>query len=154
MHDGYRLSAAAMRALVDHVRGGGGYDAPIFVTRFEDGRLMLRDGLHRTTAVMLGRPSGMLRDDELVIEDMTYAMFLTPVLDAGLFAPFDPRSEVRIADFRAHREEVERLIREGGDPIGFIAANRQSYVRPRRACHDSLAAFYAACSPYGQELAA
>ena len=153
MHDGYRLSVAAMRALVDHVRGGGGYDAPIFVTRFEDGRLMIRDGLHRTTAVMLGRASGMLREGELVIEDMTYAMFLMPALDAGLFAPFDPRSEVRVADFRAHREEVERLIREGGDPLGFIAANRQTYVRPRRPCHDSLAAFYAECSPYGGALA-
>ncbi len=154
MHDGYRLSAAAMRGLVDHVRAGGGYDEPIFVTRFEDGRLMLRDGLHRTTAVMLGRPSGMLLDRELVIEDMTYAMFLTPALDAGLFAPFDPRTEVRIADFRAHRDEVDRLIAEGGDPLGFIAANRQTYVRPRRPCHDSLAAFYAECSPYGEELAA
>ena len=159
MHDGYRLSAVAMRALVDHVRGGGGYDAPIFVTRFEDGRLMLRDGLHRATAVMLGRASGTLRERELEIEDMTYAMFLTPALDAGLFAPFDPRCEVRVADFRAHRDEVERLIREGGDligraAIGFIAANRQTYVRPRRPCHDSLAAFYVECSPYGEALAA
>lgn len=154
MHDGYRLSAVAMRALVDHVRAGGGYDEPMFVTRFEDGRLMLRDGLHRATALMLGRASGKAMPGELAIEDMTYEMFLAPALAAGLFAPFDPRTEVRIADFRAHREEVERVIREGGDPIAFIAANRATYVRPRRPYHDSLAAFYQARSPYGQELAA
>jgi len=148
MHDGYRLPAEAMQALVDHVRGGGGYDAPIKVTQFEDGRLMLRDGLHRSTAVMLGRPSGVLHGGEVAIEDMTYAMFLEPAIAAGLYAPFDPRIEVRIADFRAYREQVERLLRDGGDALGFIAANRRGNVRPRRPCHESLAAFYAACSPY------
>ena len=154
MHDGYRLSPVAMRALVEHVRVGGRYDEPVKVTRFEDGRLMLRDGLHRSTAVMLARPSGGLEDGELVIEDMTYAMFLEPALRAGLYAPFDPRTEVRVADFRAYREQVERLLGEGGDALGFIAANRGANLRPRRPCHDSLAAFYAACSPYGQELVA
>lgn len=153
MHDGYRLSAAAMRALVDHVRAGGRYSDRVVITRFEDGRSMLRDGLHRSTAVMLGRLSGVLRDDEVVIEDMTYAMFLEPAVAAGLYAPFDPRIEVRIADFRAYREQVEALLRDGGDALGFIAAHRQANVRPRRPCHDSLAAFYAECSPYGQELA-
>ena len=39
-------------------------------------------------------------------------------------------------------------------PIAFIAANRATYVRPRRPFHDSLAAFYQARSPYGRELAA
>lgn len=153
MHGGYRLSAAAMRALVEHVRGRGGFDEPIKVTRFEDGRLMLRDGLHRSTAVMLGRSSGALREGEFAIEDMTYAMFLEPAIAAGLYAPFDPRTEVRIADFRAYRERVEQLLEDGGDVLGFIAANRRGNVQPRRPCHESLAAFYAACSPYGQELA-
>jgi hypothetical protein len=153
MHDGYRLPATAMRELIDHVRAGGRFE-PVHVTRFEDGRLMLRDGLHRSTAVMLGRASGMLDEGEALIEDMTYEMFLTPALAAGLFAPFDPRREVRIADFRAYRDEVQGLVDTGGDPLGYIAANRHVYVRPRRACHDSLAQFFAECSPYGSELAA
>jgi len=152
MHDGYRLSAEAMRALVEHVRRGGRFDEPVRVTRFEDGRLMLRDGLHRTTAVMLGR--GVFLDGDAVFEDMTYTMFLAPALAAGLVAPFDPRTEVRVADFRAHREEVKRLLRTGGDALAFIASNRRAYVRPRRPCHDSLAAFFAECSPYGAELTA
>lgn len=165
MHDGYRLSAAEMRQLVDHVRAGRrldpaalaahGRDAtPIGVTRFEDGRLMLRDGLHRATAVMLGRADGTLDASEVVIEDMTYAMFLAPALAAGLYAPFDPRTEVRIADFRGFRDQVFDVRDRGGDVLAFIAANRSVYARPRRPCHASLARFYAECSPYGEELAA
>lgn len=154
MHDGYRLSAAEMRALTDHVRAGGRFDEPVKVTRFEDGRSMLRDGLHRSTAVMLGRPTGALHAGEFVLEDMTYAMFLEPAIEAGLYAPFDPRTEVRIADFRAYREQVERRLADGEDPLPFIAANRRTCVRPRRGCHDSLQAFFAECSPYGPELVA
>jgi hypothetical protein len=163
MHDGYRLSTAAMRQLVDHVRAGRRLDpsalaahgreaVPVSITRFEDGRLMLRDGLHRATAVMLGRPGGTLDASELVIEDMTYEMFLAPALEAGLYTPFDPRTEVRVADFRAFKLEVERLRTGQGDVLGYIAAHRAVYVRPRRPCHDTLAQFYAECSPYGTEL--
>lgn len=163
MHDGYRLSLAAMQRLIDHVRGGGRLDVasltahdrdstPIFVTRFEDGRTMLRDGLHRATAVLLGRSSGVLESAEMVVEDMTYAMFREPALAAGLYAPFDPLTEVRVADFRGYRDEVRRVVREGGDALAYIATHRHSYVKPRGPSHDSLARFYAECSPYGTEL--
>jgi hypothetical protein len=165
MHDGYRLSGAAMRRLVEHVRRGGRFDqsaliahdpeaTPVFVTRFEDGRLMLRDGLHRSTAVLLGRASGELEEGEVIVEDMRYDMFLMPALAAGLYAPFDPRTEVRIADFRDYRDEVDRIARSGGDALAYIAANRHTYVRPRQPCHDALARFYGERSPYGAELAA
>lgn len=153
MHDGYRLPATAMRELIELARSGRRFD-PIHVTRFEDGRVMLRDGLHRSTAVMLGRPSGMFDESEIAIEDMTYAMFRAPAFAAGLYAPFDPLTEVRVADFRAFRDEVRRRADADADPIAYIAANRHLYIRPRRACHDSLAQFFAECSPYGTELAA
>jgi hypothetical protein len=153
MHDGYRLSAVAMRELIATARAGGTF-APVYLTRFEDGRLMLRDGLHRSTAVMLGRPSASLDASEMLIEDMTYEMFRAPALAAGLYAPFDPIAEVRVADFRAYRDEVQRRIDGGADVAAYIAANRHVYVRPRRACHDSLEQFFADCSPYGSELAA
>ena len=65
MHDGYRLPAAAMRELVALARAGQRFE-PVHVTRFEDGRVMLRDGLHRSTAIMPGRPSGMLDESEVV----------------------------------------------------------------------------------------
>jgi hypothetical protein len=149
MHDGYRLPLAEMRGLVDHVRAGGTFAAPIAVVRFEDGRWMLRDGLHRATAILLGRPSGTLVPGELVIEELTYDMFLRPAIDAGLLAPFDPRSEVRIADFSAFTSDLRCAIREGRDPEMFITEHRHVYVRPRRAHHDALATFAAACSPYG-----
>ena len=149
MHDGYRLPVSAMQQLIAHVRSGGQFEG-IAITRFEDGRMMLRDGVHRTTAVMLVR--GALVASEYVIEDMTYDMFLAPALAAGLYAPFDPRACVRIADFSAYRDEVKR--RTGDDVLAYIAAHRRDYVRPRRPCHDALARFYAECSPYGAELAA
>jgi len=152
MHDGYRLSLAAMQQLVEHVRRGGRFDAPIFVTRFEDGREMLRDGLHRATAVLLGRSSGALEPGEVVIEPMTYDMFRSPALEAGLYAPFDPVTEVRVADFRGFRDQV--LARANGDVDAFIAAHRDVYVRPRQPYHDTLARFFAERSPYGAELAA
>lgn len=161
MHDGYRLAAPAMLRLIEHVRGGGRFDVaalsaherspddpgtPMFVTRFEDGRLMLRDGLHRATAVMLGRPSGVIEPTEVIVEDMTYAMFRTPALVAGLYAPFDPLTEVRTADFRAFRDEVRRRPTE--EALAYIATNRGEYTRARRPYHDCLADFFAACSPY------
>jgi hypothetical protein len=151
MHDGYRLPATAMRELIALARAGHRFD-PVHATRFEDGRVMLRDGLHRSTAVMLGRPSGMLDEPEVVIENMTYEMFRAPAFVTGLYAPFDPLTEVRVADFRAFRDEVRRRIASDDDPVGYIGTHRHLYVRPRRACHDSLAQFFAECSPYGTEL--
>lgn len=160
MHDAYRLTIGEMRSLVAHARAGETFEldalrardpaaAPIAVVRFEDGRLMLRDGLHRATAILVGRPSGRLAAGELVIEELTYEMFLRPALAAGLYAPFDPRTEVRIADFRWLRDEVQRELRAGRDPIAYIDAHRHAYTRPRRPHHETLARFYAECSPYG-----
>lgn len=164
MHAGYRLPATAMRALLDAARSGAVFDEAtlrtheserstvVAITRFEDGRLMLRDGLHRATAVMLARPRGRLRESEYVIDDMTYDMYLSPVLEAGLIAPFDPRLEVRIADWGAYRDEVLRRIREDDDPLGYIDTHRQDYVVRREPHHDRLSTFCEAVWPYCEDV--
>lgn len=165
MHAGYRLPLAAMRALLAAARSGAVFDEALLrgheskrasligITRFEDGRLMIRDGLHRATAVMRARPGGLLAPSEYEIEELTYAMFLEPVFETMLLAPFDPRTEVRVADWGEYRDEMLRRIREDDDPLGYYRANRQTYVEPRRPHHDSLAAFADAVWPYGEELA-
>ena len=107
----------------------------IAITRFDDGNLYLRDGLHRTTAIYLARREKVLYDSEFKFEDMTYDMYLEPAPEKGWYTPFDPRTEVRLPNFLDFRDEAQTLFVEGGDWRTFIAENRHRYCIPRTDVH-------------------
>ncbi|MFD5831165.1 hypothetical protein [Lentzea sp. NPDC060358] len=138
---GFRLPLAARRAMTAHVRDGGdfrdvrsptGRPAPIVVDRFPDGRQFVRDGLHRVTAVRLGRAEPVLWTGEYRICAMTYALYTTADVADSWFTPFDPRTEVRFPDVAEFKARVAAMLAEGRDPHPFIRSNRRQYCRARR----------------------
>lgn len=152
--DGFRHTPEAVNDMIEFVRSGGVFTlerlkqyAPdkenllVAITKFEDGSLYIRDGFHRAMAVFIGRPDGMLYDNEYFLEDLTYKRMMTPRLDMRYYTPFDPRVEVRASDFGSFRLQVDQVIEQNGDPLKFIEDNRHVYVRPRMPHHETVQAF-------------
>jgi hypothetical protein len=102
----------------------------IAIARFPDGRMMIRDGHHRCLATYIG-DRAYLRHDEYVVETYTYEMYAEINFEAGFVTPFDPRTEVRVPDFTAFRQEVFRLYAHNPDEaVAFIRQNKSRYARP------------------------
>jgi len=152
--DGFRHSSEVIGEMIQFVRDGGRFDLEtlkkhdpnrdsllVAITKFEDGSLYIRDGFHRVMAVFLGRPDGMLYDNEYFVEELTYLRMLTPRLDVRYYTPFDPRVEVRASDFGSFRDQVDELIKQKGDPLEFIRENRHVYVRPKMPHHETVQVF-------------
>ena len=127
----------------EFVSNGGFFDCPslrkhdpnrcslIRIVKFEDGRYYIRDGLHRVTLVhALGRE---LREDEYSVERRHYDDFRVPNLAAGWITPFDPITEVRLADFHSYKEEASQM---DGQLERFVLANRSRYCTPRLPKHN------------------
>lgn len=138
--DGYRFSPEEMQGMLEYVRSGGifadpiKHKRPIVITRFEDGKLFIRDGFHRTTSIYLARPSKLIYPPEYEIENMTYDMWINANHHNGWYTPFDPRIEVRRADFFGFKNEVIELMKSR-DPSEFILNNKSRYCVPRDDSH-------------------
>jgi hypothetical protein len=103
---------------------------PIAIAHFPDGRRMIRDGHHRSLATYIGGRA-YLRHDEYRVEAYTYEMYAEINFEAGFVTPFDPRTEVRVPDFTAFRQEVFRLYaRDPEEAVAFIRQNKSRYARP------------------------
>ena len=146
MQDGFRLPCEQLEEMVQYIAKGGRFNSEslvqydpkrtslIAITQFEDGRRYIRDGLHRTAVVLFARDVPILFDDEYVIEPMNYGMFLRANIKNEWYTPFDPRVEVRKADFFDFKEEV--LSRVGDEGIvDFIERNKARYAVDRRPEH-------------------
>lgn len=143
--DGYRLDSSTRQSMLDFVADAGVYNEDsikshrctrnslIAVTRFPDGKLFLRDGLHRVTSVYIARIIPALFDEEYVIENMTYDMWTNPAPDNGWYTPFDPRKEVRVPDFLKFKEKALDL--QGEELVQYILDNKHQYVVPRTESH-------------------
>jgi hypothetical protein len=102
----------------------------IAIAHFPDGRLMIRDGHHRCLATYIGGRA-YLRHDEYIVETYTYEMYAEINFEAGFVTPFDPRTEVRVPDFTAFRQEVFRLYAHNPEEaVAFIRQNKSRYARP------------------------
>jgi len=103
---------------------------PIAIAHFPDGRRMIRDGHHRSLATYLGGRT-YLRHDEYRLEAYTYEMYAEINFEVGFVTPFDPRTEVRVPDFTAFRQEVFQLYaRNPAEAVAFIRQNKVRYARP------------------------
>jgi len=136
---GLRLNSENRAAMARFVAQGGIFiprssaDRLIAIDRFPDGALYLRDGLHRAVAILLARPSRTLHSGEYRVLDRTYQMYLEADVRDGWVTPFDPRTEVRFADFLAFKSGLVQHCRDGGDPLRFISERRHEYCRARTA---------------------
>ena len=147
--DGYRLPRETRENMLSFVANGGRYDEAsikahrctrnfmIAVTRFEDGALYLRDGLHRVTSIYISRPEKVLYDDEFIFEDMTYDMWINAEPSKGWYTPFDPRTDVRLPDFLDFKREVQAMEDSASaeEIADFINQNRHRYLVTRNASH-------------------
>lgn len=153
MQDGIRLSETALKDMFLYAGEGGRFDPDslaefdpgrtnlIAITEFEDGARYVRDGFHRVLSAYCARHTPVLYDGEYFIEHLTYQRMMQANLAVGYFTPFDPRTEVRLADFGDFRNEVLAMIGRKEDPMDFIQANRTRYCCPRRKIHDSIQVF-------------
>lgn len=156
MQSGLRKSRKDFLKMLEYIESGGKFNKEsiegplICFTKFEDGKLFIRDGLHRLCAVQIGRrypPSGFeeftLEPDEYMIEEMTYSMFLEINLDKGFYTPFDPRTHVRKPDFSDFKNKVLQLLSDKKDPTEFILSNSKSYLIERNENMNSINKIYA-----------
>jgi hypothetical protein len=128
VRNGLFWTSDVLRAHADHHRT----PVPhlIAIACFPDGRMMIRDGHHRCLATYIG-DRAYLRHDEYVVETYTYEMYAEINFEAGFVTPFDPRTEVRVPDFTAFRQEVFRLYAHNPDEaIAFVRQNKSRYARP------------------------
>jgi len=128
-------------SMIDFVREGGLFrkenlitPAPLIgISIFEDGLKYIRDGHHRTLAIWLaGRK--LLKEGEYQLENFKYSHFEEINLEKGWVTPFNPRAEVRIADFSSFKKSLSK------DPTLVIdqivnAREQKQYFHERKCCH-------------------
>lgn len=114
----------------------------IQISRFEDGQMYLHDGHHRLYSIWKsGR--GKLAASEFFVTDWTYSQYLEVNAQQSWYTPFDPRIEVRLADFRGWKIEVEQYLdmhRKNGsfsqeEFDSYVRANRSRYATDRNVSH-------------------
>lgn len=117
------------RSLAEQVRAGRTFDRvgekPIEVSVFEDGRRYVHNGHHRVVAVHLAGRAALL-PTEYAERAWTYAEYAAWNPTAGWVTPFDPRTEMRVADLTWHRA----IIR--GFQSGFVHGTDEHYARAHR----------------------
>jgi hypothetical protein len=121
--------------MVKHVREGKGWhecDQPIWITRFEDGMLLLHNGHHRAVSTHLGGRFELLAG-EYEFHDYKYIDYTSLVPENGYFTPFDPRTEVRLGDFKPFKDMAVRLYIEQPEALAaYVRDNKHLYAEPRR----------------------
>lgn len=112
----------------------------IQLSRFEDGLLYIHDGHHRCVSTHLGGRDHLL-ESEYVVTDWTYDQYLEVNFANGWYTPFDPRTQVRVADIRPFKGLVRKKLKELEDGVapftseGLESIIRQlthKYARPRK----------------------
>ena len=131
--------------MVALVREGGYFTAPVIesfagepaplieIAVFEDGRMFVRNGHHRCVAAFIGGRN-WLRQDEFVTKEWKYADFeAINFMDDqgnGWVTPLDVRTEVRVPDLSAFKDEVRKHFQKNKEAaIEFILSHRENYVR-------------------------
>ena len=149
-----RHSVEELHHMVDFVKKGGRFNfsslakysknkstSLIAIMQFEDGAFYIRDGFHRVMAIYLGRPNKLMYSDEYIVENLTYERMMHPKISVGYYTPFDPRVEVRIADFTNFKSKILQIIKSGNDPCRYIRENKDMYVRKKMPYHETVETF-------------
>jgi hypothetical protein len=140
-----RYDTAYVLHMAECVRSGGRWTLPtlhdwsvkhnehpsplVWVTVFEDGKKYIHDGHHRCVSTLMGGRD-VLYEDEYQLHSFTYSQYMEPNLEKGWCTPFDPRTEVRLADFGDWRKNVLALPPE--EAVKVILAEKHRYAEPRR----------------------
>ena len=98
----------------------------IQLVQFPD-MIMIHDGHHRIGSIWKSKVRDFLYPDEYELMTFGYDDYIHPNLDTGWLTPFDPRSEVRKADFFMFKDIA--LMQK--DPLSFIENYKDLYCEKR-----------------------
>jgi len=107
----------------------GSPNALIKLSRFPDGLVFVHDGHHRLVAKQLCGVLEIYECEYKITDWKCYTDYSKANLDHGWYTPFDPRFEIRKAEFFDFKEEV--LSQMEHERIGYIYDNRHKYCKPR-----------------------
>jgi hypothetical protein len=133
--------------MIEHVKNGGFWNIAaltqyaldhdlrvcplIEINQFPDGRMMVHDGHHRVVSTRLGGRH-FLRGDEYLLKQYSYDNYLGINFNSRWVTPFDPRSEIRVADFGEFKKRVFELFEiDKDEAIRYILDNGRLYKRLR-----------------------
>jgi hypothetical protein len=105
--------------------------AAIALSILEGGTIYIHDGHHRLVSMMLAGRSAMFFS-EFMYRAFTYNDYLDYAPERGWYTPFDLRTECRLPDFFAMRQQVVEAERTSGAGLALARANRRRYAEPRR----------------------
>lgn len=125
-----------IQGMIDFVKEGGFFDekslkspGPLMqIALFEDGKLYIADGHHRVVAIILGGRD-YLDFSEFKITKWKYSDYTDINLNVGWVTPFDPRQELRIADYAEYKEALNHISDDKKEE--FIRDNKEMYVEPK-----------------------
>lgn len=103
----------------------------IQIAMFEDGKMYIADGHHRTIAIVLsGRD--YLDEGEYEIQQWTYRQWGEVNFQCGWVTPYDPRTHVRVADYSRYKDNIRQHLHIGIDAtLLYIKTNKDRYAKPR-----------------------
>lgn len=141
-------NSSQIAAMIDFVQSGGFWTkealktyaennslsrvCPVIeIAKFPDGKLMVHDGNHRTVSVYLGGRE-YLREDEYIVKNWSYEDYLEISFENNWVTPFDPRTEIRVADIGIFKKKALEISKEDKEKaIAFILDNKLLYSKPR-----------------------
>jgi hypothetical protein len=107
---------------------------PIILAQFPDDKLYLWDGHHRVVAIYLGGRDELLAEEYMVMK-CNFAFAKTIHLAQWFLTPFDPRTEIRLAEFGTWKQEVGELLhkqKKSKEEIAlYIKQNKSRYATSR-----------------------
>ena len=103
----------------------------IYISQFPDNKLAIHDGHHRAVSIHLGGRT-YLREDEYELAPWSYESYINIVPEFNWVTPFDPRTEVRTADFGDFRTKALDLLKRYPDKAEeFIFSQKKTFSHPR-----------------------
>lgn len=126
-----------LQGMIDFVRGGGCFNKQsllipgplVQLAVFEDGEVYIADGHHRIAAMIMAGREEMF-DEEYTTVNWKYSEYTDINLNCGWVTPFDPRVELRIADYAEYKADISKVsLFEAKE---FIRTNKAMYVVPKK----------------------
>ena len=121
----------SLTELVKHAKDDGRFTG-ICIFAFEDGKYYLHDGHHRVAAIyMSGRD--FLDVGEYVVIQSTYSAVASILFDKSFVTPYDPRTEMRLANFGAFKQHAMALFNKGDtkEATSYVIRNKHLYATKR-----------------------
>ncbi len=97
---------------------------------FPDGGSYIRDGHHRCIAIFRSGRTWLDECEYIITERSSYDDFINPHVGNGWYTPFDPRTEIRLSDFKDYKKNLKNLSNVF-EQLNYINNYRHMYCKDR-----------------------